>query len=143
MRFADTNILLYSVSSAAGEERKAVIARELLADKHLVLSVQVLQEFYVQATRAGRRNPLPHAAAVALIEKWRRFRVQETTLEVMTTALDTKERWGLSYGDAAIVEAARAAGCREVLSEDLSHGQNYGGVRVVNPFLEGETELRV
>jgi predicted nucleic acid-binding protein len=50
-------------------------------------------------------------------------------------ALDSKERWGISYWDAAILEAARAAGCREVLSEDLSHGQNYGGILVTNPFL--------
>ena len=135
MRFADTNILLYSVSSAPGEQEKAGIARSLLQDKEVILSVQVLQEFYVQATRAGRPDPLPHAATVAFIEKWRRFRIQETTLEILTAALDAKERWGISYWDAAIIEAARASGCREVLSEDLSDGQNYGGVRVTNPFL--------
>ena len=134
MRFADTNILLYSVSTAPGEERKAAVARSLLAEKDLVLSVQVLQEFYVQATRPSRRNPLPHSIAVELIEKWRRFRIQETTLGIMTAALETKERWSLSYWDAAIVEAARASGCRELLSEDLADGQSYGGVRVVNPF---------
>jgi predicted nucleic acid-binding protein len=135
MRFADTNLLLYSVSGAPEEQEKAGIARALLQDKELVLSVQVLQEFYVQATRSGRSHPLPHAAAVAFIETWRRFRIQETTLEVVTAALEAKERWGISYWDAAIIEAARASGCREVLSEDLSDGQNYGGVRVTNPFL--------
>jgi predicted nucleic acid-binding protein len=134
MRFADTNILLYSVSTAPGEEAKAAVARSLLAEKNLVLSVQVLQEFYVQATRPSRRNPLPHSIAVELIEKWRRFRIQETTLAIMTAAFETKERWSLSYWDAAIVEAARASGCRELLSEDLADGQGYGGVRVVNPF---------
>jgi predicted nucleic acid-binding protein len=54
MRFADTNILLYSVSTAPGEEGKAGVARLLLEEKDLVLSVQVLQEFYVQATRPSR-----------------------------------------------------------------------------------------
>jgi predicted nucleic acid-binding protein len=135
MRFADTNILLYSISSAVGEQRKAEIAIALMSSKEIAISVQVLQEFYVQATRTSRTNPLPHAMAVGFIEKWQRFRIQETTVEVMKAALDSKERWGISYWDAAILEAARAAGCREVLSEDLSHGQNYGGILVTNPFL--------
>lgn len=134
MRFADTNILLYSVSTAPGEEGKAAVARLLLEEKDLVLSVQVLQEFYVQATRPSRRDPLPHALAVEFIELWRRFRIQETTLGIVTAALEAKERWGLSCWDAAIVEAARASGCRELLSEDLADGQSYGGVRVINPF---------
>jgi predicted nucleic acid-binding protein len=135
MRFADTNILLYSISTGLGEQRKAGIAIALLSCKEIAISVQVLQEFYVQATRSSRSNPLPHAMAVGFIEKWQRFRIQETTVEVMKAALDAKERWGLSYWDAAILEAARAAGCREVLSEDLSHGQSYGGILVTNPFL--------
>jgi predicted nucleic acid-binding protein len=134
MRFADTNILLYSVSTAPGEEAKASVARSLLAEKDLVLSVQVLQEFYVQATRPSRQDPLPHALAVELIEKWRRFRIQETTLAIMTAAFEAKEHWDVSYWDAAIIEAARACGCRELLSEDLADGQSYGGVRVINPF---------
>ncbi len=134
MRFADTNILLYSVSTAPGEEAKAAVAKSLLGEKDLVLSVQVLQEFYVQATRPSRRNPLPHSVAVELIEKWRRFHIQETTLDIMTAAFEAKERWEISYWDAAIIEAARASGCRELLSEDLTDGQSYGGVRVINPF---------
>lgn len=126
---------IYSISSAFGEQRKAGVAIDLLSSKEVVISVQVLQEFYVQATRTSRSNPLPHAMLVGFIEKWQRFRIQETTVEVMKAALDSKERWGISYWDAAILEAARAAGCREVLSEDLSHGQNYGGILVTNPFL--------
>jgi predicted nucleic acid-binding protein len=135
MRFADTNILLYSISTVVGEHRKAETAISLLSSQEIAISVQVLQEFYVQATRTSRNHPLPHATAVAFIEKWRRFQVQEITMEIMRAALDSKERWGISYWDAAILEAARAAGCREVLSEDLSHGQNYGGILVTNPFL--------
>lgn len=89
MRFADTNILLYSISSAVGEQRKAGIAIDLLSSKEVVISVQVLQEFYVQATQTSRTNPLPHAMAVGFIEKWQRFRIQETTVEVMKAALDS------------------------------------------------------
>jgi len=57
------------------------------------------------------------------------------TVPVLRAALAARVRWQISYWDAAIIEAARASGCNEVLSEDLNHGQNYGGVRVSNPFL--------
>ena len=78
---------------------------------------------------------MSHDQAVGLIESWIRFPIQEITAAIVIAALKTKERWQTSYWDAAIIEAARAAGCKEVLSEDLNHGQNYGGVRVINPFL--------
>jgi predicted nucleic acid-binding protein len=64
-----------------------------------------------------------------------RFFVQELTIPIVLAALVTRDRYRISYWDAAIIEAARAAGCRDVLSEDLQHGQNYDGVRVANPFL--------
>ena len=96
--------------------------------------MQVLQEFYVQATRSTKPNRIPHEQAVALIEAWLRFRVQELTIPILLAALRTKARYQLSYWDAAIIEAARAAGCRELYSEDLNAGQDYDGVRVVNPF---------
>jgi len=60
--------------------------------------------------------------------------VQETTLLLVEAALRTTERFQISYWDAAIIEAARTLGCREILSEDLGDGQDYGGVRVTNPF---------
>jgi len=136
MRFVDTNILLYRISRDAGEEAKAAIAARILGSEDLCLSVQVLQEFYVQATRASRPDPIPHRDAVDLIRSWRRFRVQDVTVEILEDALATRERWQISYWDAAIVEAARITDCRELLSEDLADGQDYGGVRVVNPFAE-------
>ena len=134
MRFVDTNILLYSISTDPAEERQASIAADLLQSRDLVLSVQVLQEFYVQATRPAKPGALTHDEAVGFIEAWKRFPVQETTVALLDAALAAKSRWKISYWDAAIVEAARAAGCDELLSEDLSDGGNYGGVRVVNPF---------
>jgi predicted nucleic acid-binding protein len=96
--------------------------------------VQVLQEFYVQATRSTRNDRIPHEAAVALIKSWKRFAVQPVTLELLEAALQAKDRWQLSYWDAAIIEAARCAGCDTVLSEDLNDGQTYDGIRVLNPF---------
>ena len=59
------------------------------------------------------------------------------TLAVLRAALTAKERFSISYWDAAIIEAARALDCNVVLSEDLSHGQDYDGVQVVNPFRQG------
>jgi len=138
MRFVDTNILLYRISTDPSEESKAEIAAEVLAAKDLCLSVQVLQEFYVQATRSSRKAPLTHEDTISLIEKWKRFSVQPVTLELMENAFLAKLRWGLSYRDSAILEAARLQKCTTVLSEDLSHGQDYGGVTVINPFLAKE-----
>lgn len=134
MRFVDTNVLLYAISRAPEEQEKAGRANELLSARDLALSVQVLQEFYVQATRAGRADPLTHAQATKLIESFLRFPVQEITTGVMLAALATRERFGISYWDAAILEAGRSIGCDVVLSEDLSDGQDYAGMRVENPF---------
>jgi predicted nucleic acid-binding protein len=134
VRFADTNILLYAISRDPAEQDKAKRASDILAERDLVLSVQVLQEFYVQATRPSRPDAIGHRQAVLLIESFRRFQVQDITSAIMMGALDARERFQLSYWDAAIIEASRAAGCTQVLSEDLSDGQDYGGVQVINPF---------
>lgn len=134
MRFIDTNVLLYAVSRNADERDKAERARLLLDNRDLALSVQVLQEFYVQATRATKAYRIEHDQALKLIESWMRFPVQEMTVPVMQAALVARERYQLSYWDAAILESARALGCREVLSEDFSAGRDFAGVRIVNPF---------
>ena len=134
MRFVDTNVLLYAISRDPYEQAKARRANELLTHRDLALSVQVLQEFYVQATRESRKSRLTHEQAAALVESFRRFPTQDTTSGVMLAAMSTRQRFGISYWDAAILEAARALSCETVLSEDLSDGQDYDGVRVENPF---------
>lgn len=134
MLFVDTNILLYVVSTDPGEQKKASIARRLLDQNDLALSVQVLQEFYVQATRPTKQHPLTHEQAILLIEAFCRFPVLETTLSLVTSSLETKNQYQISYWDAAIIEAARKLGCAKVLTEDLNHGQDFGGVVVENPF---------
>jgi predicted nucleic acid-binding protein len=96
--------------------------------------VQVLQEFYVQATRASRAMPLAHDAAVAFLTTLERFPIQELTLPVVRAAVGCVRQWRIGYWDAAIVEAARELGCDTILSEDLQHGQDFGGLRVLNPF---------
>ena len=135
MRFFDTNILIYAVCGAdedAGKQRRAI---SLLTARDLTLSVQVLQEFYVQATRASRSGALTHREAVNFIESLHRFRVQSITSDVMRAAFAIRERFGLSYWDSAILAAARACGCDTVYSEDMSSEQDYDGLRVVNPFV--------
>jgi predicted nucleic acid-binding protein len=134
MRFVDTNVLLYAVSTAPAEKSKSGVAREVLEADDLALSVQVLQEFYVQATRAGRADRLSHEQASLLVESWLRFPVQEASVTLLRGALEIRKRHRLSYWDAAIIEAARLLECDTLLSEDLAHGRAYEGVTVVNPF---------
>jgi predicted nucleic acid-binding protein len=134
VRFVDTNVLLYAISRDPQEQEKATVANELLSSGDVALSVQVLQEFYVQATRETRTDPLSNEQAAGLVESFRRFPVQETTIELALEAMATRDRFAISYWDASILEAARSLACDVVLSEDLSDGQDYAGVRVENPF---------
>jgi predicted nucleic acid-binding protein len=134
LSFLDTNILLYSISRDNAEIAKRDRAVALIETGENALSVQVLQEFYVQATRATRSDAIPHDIAVGLIRTWLRFRIQETSVSLMNSALEIKALHGFSYWDSAIVAAARALGCRELYSEDLSHGREIEGVLIINPF---------
>src|SRR5258708_37306888 len=133
-RFLDTNVLLYSISRDPAETAKRDRAVALLDADHNALSVQVLQEFYVQATRPTRPDALPHDIAAGLIQTWLRFKVQEITVPIMTRALDIKAAYRLSYSDAAILAAAGALGCRELYSEDMAHGREIDGTTIINPF---------
>jgi predicted nucleic acid-binding protein len=134
VRFADTNVLLYAISRDSKEQDKAARANDILAARDIALSVQVLQEFYVQATRTSRPDPLTHEHAVRLVESFLRFPVVDITIDLLLAAAATRQRFGISYWDAAILEAARSLGCDVVLSEDLGDGEDYAGVRVENPF---------
>ena len=134
MRFVDTNVLLYALSKEPDERHKAAVAVELLQERDLALSVQVLQEFYVQATRPTRADRLRHEQAASLVEAYLRFPIQEATVSLTRAALGATERFGVSFWDAAIIEAARALSCPVLLTEDLTDGRDYDGVRVENPF---------
>lgn len=126
--------MIYSISRNPDEARKAARASEILGARDLALSVQVLGEFYVQATRASRMHPMSRRLAAEFVESFARFRVAELTKATVLEAVQTCQRFQISYWDAAILEAARSLDCEVVLSEDLSHGQDYDGVRVENPF---------
>src|SRR5215213_1104397 len=90
VRFVDTNILLYAVSRDPKEQDKAARANDVLAARDVAISVQVLQEFYVQATRASRPDPLTHEQATGLVESFLRFPVLEITTELMLAAAATR-----------------------------------------------------
>lgn len=132
--FLDTNVLLYSISKDRDESAKRERAIALLEADGGGLSVQVLQEFYVQATRVTRPDPLPHEIAAGLIRTWMRFAIQDVTTSILTRALDIKLRHRFSYWDSAIIAAARALGCRELYSEDMADGREVEGVLIINPF---------
>jgi predicted nucleic acid-binding protein len=133
-QFLDTNILLYSISRNSAEAFKRDRAIALLDDDSSAVSIQVLQEFYVQATRSGRGDAIPHELAAGLIESWTRFRVQEMNLEVLRTALTIRQTHRFSFWDSAIVAAALALGCDLLYTEDLTHGQVIRGLAVIDPF---------
>jgi len=132
--FLDTNILLYSISRSRTESDKRQRAIELLDDDSSALSIQVLQEFYVQATRVSRADALPHHLAARLIETWSRFRIQDMTLPILQAALRIRNTDRFSFWDSAIVAAALALGCERLYTEDLNHGQVVEGITIVNPF---------
>jgi predicted nucleic acid-binding protein len=135
--FLDTNILIYSISDNPAEAAKRTRAEALLEDDDGALSVQVLQEFYVQATRSTRPGRLAHGVAAGLIAAWCRFPVQDITQPILTGALEIKAAHGFSYWDSAIIASARALGCRNLYSEDLAHGREVEGVTIINPFRVG------
>jgi predicted nucleic acid-binding protein len=135
LHFLDTNVLLYSISRNPNESRKRERAISLLDEDSGALSVQVLQEFYVQATRSSRADAIPHEFAAGLIEAWCRFRVQDITMAVLNAALQIRQTHGFSYWDSAVVAAARALGCDRLYTEDLNHGQMMEELAIINPFL--------
>ena len=136
MRFVDTNVLLHAVSLSPEDIDKRRIARELLTEAELAVSVQVLQEFYAQATRPTRSPPLTHDDALRFLEPVLGFYVQAVTLNLFHAGVSMSQRFGLSYWDGAILAAARATGCDTVYSEDMSSEQDYDGLRVINPFAD-------
>lgn len=133
MRFVDTNVLLYAVSALRENATKRRRAQALLKESDLALSVQVIQEFYHQAVRRGG---MAHEDALSFLKPLLKFPLQDVTLEVFLRAVAISRRFQLSYWDGAILSAAHALGCDTIFTEDLNAGQDYAGVRAVNPFVD-------
>lgn len=133
--FVDTNVFVYAADESPEERDKHKIASALLsADPDaLVISTQVLQEFYVTVTRK-LRTPLPAQRAASAVRAMAKLDVVQVDVPLVLAAIDTSQTTTISLWDALVIEAARQAGCRRILTEDLSHGQVIRNVAVENPF---------
>ena len=133
--FLDSNVLVYSVDESPSEKAKRERAVELLSvqPENLVVSTQVLQEFYVVTTRK-LKNPLSEERAARAVRGIAKLDVIGVDVTLVLAAVDTSRAAQISLWDALIIEAASRAGCERVLSEDLNAGQVIRGVRVEDPF---------
>lgn len=130
----DTNVILYAVSHAPEDDLKRVRALELIAASNFGVPAQVLQEFYVNATRKIR-VPLSPAKALEWVEQLAEQPSVATDSGLVFRGIEISVRHQISYWDGAIIAAAEALGATTIYSEDLGHGQRYGDVTVTNPFL--------
>ena len=133
VRFLDTNILLYAYDLDAPSKRvKAMqlVEQGWTSPGETAISVQVLQEMHVNL---GKRGVSPKEAA-RIVTDFETWHIVDNTMTLLRSALDEQIRWKISLWDSLILAAARASGAAELLTEDLNHGQDYGGVKVINPF---------
>ena len=132
--FLDSNILIYSDDKRYPQKQQTALSliRSHRLDRTGVVSLQVLQEYFRIATR---KLGLDAAIARGKVEIFARFHLVEPVLSDVLAAIDLYRLHKLSYWDALIIHCARKSGCQTVLTEDLSHGQTFDGVRIVNPFL--------
>jgi len=131
--FFDTNVLLYAIDADAGprQHRAIALVEDALVRGFGVVSTQVLQEFYVNATRKLKLEP---AIARRHVELLLKLEVIEVRTQMVLAAIDLQQARQLSFWDALVVKAASSAGCAQLLTEDLQHGATLDGVRVENPF---------
>jgi predicted nucleic acid-binding protein len=132
--FLDTNVLLYAISDVPEEAPKRARARALIEGDDIALSLQVLQEFYTQATKTSRAWGLSSEDARSLVEAWRRFPVQETTLALLDRGFELQRRHRFNFWDCMIIAAALAQGCDTLWTEDMQDGRIVEGMRIADPF---------
>jgi len=133
-RFIDTNVVVYAYDRSAGAKQATAqqVLREAATGREDVISVQVLGEFF-HAT-VTRKRVLTRDKARIAISALRYLEVVSVDVTMVEAALDLHDRFQLRYWDALIVATAKLSGCVRVLSEDLSAGQDYDGVIIINPF---------
>ena len=133
--FLDTNVLLYAGSNAPQDAVKKARALRLIRRAPFAISAQVLQEFVANAL-TKKSLGLSEANIVATIQNLRDVPTQPITRELVGQAWHLRQRFQISHWDAALLAAAQELGCETLYSEDFTHGQRYGSVTVINPFLE-------
>jgi predicted nucleic acid-binding protein len=133
--FCDTNVLVYAYDETAGRKREQALELldRLWSSGEGVISIQVLQEFFVALTRKIPRT-LDALTARAIVADMLTWRVVEPGSQDVLAAIDGVARWQVSLWDAMILTAANRAGARTVWSEDLNDGQTYDGATIRNPF---------
>lgn len=132
--FVDTNILVYAHDSDAGIRHtlaKKKVALLWLRDIPPAISVQVLQELYVNLIRKG----VEVAAARQTVADYSLWNVIDNDLALLTDAFDLSERWQSSLWDSLILAAAKRSYAQTIWSEDFNTGQAYDGIIVENPLL--------
>jgi len=137
--FVDTNILVYAHDTSAGakHERAKALVEDLWSRRSGVVSTQVLQELCVNIRRKAG-HPVDLRTAREILADYLSWEVITNTGESVLDALQLEEHYQISFWDALIVQAAEASGAAVLYSEDLSDGQIYRGVRVVNPLRTAE-----
>ena len=133
--FVDTNILMYAHDTSAGEkhERAKAVVEELWRDRTGVVSTQVLQELAVNLRRKAGR-PLDVKATREIVSDYLTWQVVVNGGESILEAMDLESRYQISFWDAMVIQAAQLSGADVLYSEDLSDGQKYGSVQVINPL---------
>jgi len=131
--FVDTNVLIYAFDRTAGKKREtaATLLARLWSDRIGYLSLQVLQEFYVTATKKLKMAP---AEAYAQIDRFGKWTVHRPEVDDVLVAIQLHREKKISFWDAMILRSAMSSGCDLLWSEDLSDAQRWDGVIVRNPF---------
>ncbi len=133
--FVDTNVLVYAAVGREDAPSKYARAWEIISPGDYGISAQVLGEFFVDVVRKSA-VPLSIREASSWIEKLRDVTVVPVDHDLVAGAITQCHRYGISYRDGTIVAAAERLGASILYTEDLSDGQRYGSVTVVNPFKE-------
>jgi predicted nucleic acid-binding protein len=133
--FVDTNVLVYAhdLDAGARHDVAARLVSELWETRTAVISTQILQEFYVNATRKIP-SPLPRAVARQAVRTYAAWQTEVVGPAEIEAASEIEERHQLSFWDALVVATARKGGASRILTEDLSPGSTISGVRIENPF---------
>jgi len=141
LQFVDTNILVYAHDLSAGlKHERALELIEGLWENHIgCLSIQVMQEFYVVTTQKIVR-PLDLETAMRILRDLTQWHLHAPIAEDVLGAIGLQQRYGISFWDSMILWSAQQLGCSILWSEDLSEGQEYGDLRVVNPFTTGREQ---
>lgn len=130
----DTNVLVYAVDASPVNSAKKQIAMELIETTDFGVSAQVFQEFYVTVT-GKLRVPLSPETAMDFLDRFHAFPMVRTDFGLITEGIRNSIKFQISYWDGAIIAAAERLKATTLYSEDLSHGQYYGQVQMINPFL--------